>query len=179
MLKDCVLLGLDWVEPMMQLCLARHMFMHFSCTHILSFPFFSLLWWCFSVCLPLSLSLSLSWIDSAWHPSAIPLPLRTLFILGHLLLILLLFMFSSLMKRPKRTSRRTSPHVVFIQSATWFYWTFMILLYPLSFTIGDGNLYVRYPWVVLPWSFRSSTPRCMVLIPLYLSLLCAFKVHIL
>ena len=50
---------------------------------------------------------------------------------------------------------------------------------PMSFTIEDGNPYVRYPWVVPPWSYRSSTPICMVSIPLYLGLLWRFKVHIL
>ena len=57
--ENCMLVGLDWVQPMMQLFLARHMFMHFSCIHTLSFLSI------FSVCdvslfLPLSLSLSLS-----------------------------------------------------------------------------------------------------------------------
>ena len=66
------------------------------------------------------------------------------------------------MRRSIRTSQRTSPTVLFIRNATWFYRTFSILLYPLSFTVGDGNLYVRYPWHVPPWSFRSSTPTCTV-----------------
>ena len=35
--ETCVLVGLDWVEPMMQLFLARHMFMHISCINTLSF----------------------------------------------------------------------------------------------------------------------------------------------
>ena len=55
--ENCMLVGLDWVQPMMQLFLAHHMFMHFSCIHTLSFLYI------FSVCdvslfLPLSLSLS-------------------------------------------------------------------------------------------------------------------------
>ena len=172
-----MLIGLDWVKPMMQLFLARH----YSCTcHAyvpsLFFIFGTLLWWCFSVCLPFSLSLSR--IVYAWHPSTNPLHLGTLFILGHLLLTPLLFTYDSVIRRPIRTSWRTSPDVVFIRSTTWFYWIFMILLYPLSFTVRDGNLYVRYPWVVPPWSSRSSTPTCTVSIPLYLSLLCRFKVHV-
>ena len=121
---------------------------------------------------------SVSRIVYAWYPSARSLRLRTLFIMGHLLLILLLFMFSSVMRRPKRTSRRTSPNVVFNRSTTWFYQIFPILLYPLSFTVGDRNLYMRYPWVVPPWPFRISTPTCTVSIPLYLSLLRAFEVHV-
>ena len=36
--ENCVLLGLDWVEPMMQLFLARHMFMH----SFHAYPFFSI-----------------------------------------------------------------------------------------------------------------------------------------
>ena len=143
-------------------------------THLFFSIFWYLLWWCFSICLPLSLSR----IVCAWHPSANPLYLRTLFILGHLFSTPLLFMFDFLMRRPVRTSRRTSPNVVFIRNAVWFYRIFPILLYPLSFTVGDGNLYVRYPWVVPPWSYRSCTPICTVSIPLYLSLLHIFEVHV-
>ena len=97
-----------------------------------------------------SLSLSLSRIVCAWHPSANPLRLETLFVPGHLLLILPLLTFGFVMGRPIRTSWRTSPNMVFIQNATWFYQTFPILLYPLSFTVKDMNLYVRYPGDVPP-----------------------------
>ena len=152
--ENCVLIGLDWVEPMMQFILAIHKLMLFS------------------------FSPSLSRIDCTWHPSTNPLSLGTLFVSGHLLLILIVFTFDSVMRRPKKTSWRTSPNVVFIRSTAWFYRTFPILLHLLSFIVGDGNLYVRYSWVVPPWSFRSSAPTCMVSIPLYLSLLCAFEVHI-
>ena len=34
--ENCVLIGLDWVEPMMQIFFAYHMFMHFSCIRTLS-----------------------------------------------------------------------------------------------------------------------------------------------
>ena len=100
--ENCVLFGLDWVEPMMPFLLARHMFMHSSCIRTL-FSFLLLVLYCHYVFLFLSLSLS-----------ANPLHLGTLFILGHLLLILLLFTFYSMMRRPVRTSWRTSPTVVFI-----------------------------------------------------------------
>ena len=59
------------------------------------------------------------------------------------------------MRRLIRTSQRTFLNVAFILSATWFYQTFSILLYPMSFTLGDGNLSMRYQWVVLSWSYRS------------------------
>ena len=123
-------------------------------------------------------SLSLSRIVCAWHPSAKLLRLGTLFIPGHLRLILLLFMFGSMMRRPIRTFQRTSPNVAFIRNAAWFYWIFPILLYPLSFTFGVRNLYVRYPWVVPPWSYRSFTLICMNLIILCLGLLLMFEVHV-
>ena len=132
MLKDCVLLGLDWVEPMMQLCLARHMFMHFSCIHILSFPFlFSVM----MVLFCLSPSLSLSLLDRLCMapkcnttPSRNPLHSRTSSSDPTPLHV------QFFDEKAQRTFWRTSPHVVFIRSATWFYWTFLILLYPLSFT---------------------------------------------
>ena len=56
--ENCVLLGLDWVEPMMQFLLARHMFMHFSCIRTLSF--LSILFWVVMLCLFVSLPFSLS-----------------------------------------------------------------------------------------------------------------------
>ena len=58
----CVLLGLDWVEPMMQFLLARHMFMH---THLFFFFFFFWVLGCDYVS-----CLSFSRIDCAWHLSA-------------------------------------------------------------------------------------------------------------
>ena len=37
-IENCVLLGLDWVEPIMQFLLACHMLMHISCICTFSFP---------------------------------------------------------------------------------------------------------------------------------------------
>ena len=153
------------------------MFMHLSCIRILSFPFlFSVVKVLF--CLSLSISLSLSdrlcmvpkrKSTSSWNPlysktsSSDPTPLHVRF----------------RDEKAQKETRRTSPQVVFIRNAAWFYRTFLILLYPLSFTVRDGNLCVRYLWVVPLWSFRSSTPICIVSIPLYLNLLRAFEVHVL
>ena len=142
--ENYVLIGLDWVEPMMQF------FLNITCSCIFHayVPFlFYLLILCYD-----GAFLFVFRIVSAWHPSANPLRLGTLFILGHLPLILLLFTFSSVMRRFVKTSRRTSPNVAFIRNAAWFYRTFLILLHPLSFTVGDGNLYMIYPWVVPLWS---------------------------
>ena len=167
----CVVrIGLGWTHN--AIFFARHILMHCSCIHTFSFPYLII-----SVD-GAFLSLSLSLIVYAWHPSAKPLHLETLFIPRHLLLIPLLFTFGSMMRRHVGTSRRTSPNVAFIRNATWFYQTFLILLYPLSFTGGDGNLCVRYSWVVPPWSYRSSTPICTVLITLYLDLLRRFEVYV-
>ena len=113
--ENYVLLGLDWVEPIMQLFFARHMFMHISCISTLSFLYF--FFWVVIVC-SISLSLSLSWIDCAWHSSINLLQLETLFVLSHLLLLIFpLFMFGFVMRRPVRTSLRTFLNVAFIQSA--------------------------------------------------------------
>ena len=117
------------------------------------YPFFSIFWYSvLMVLFYLSPSLSLSQIIYIWHLSANPLRLETLFVLGHLPLILLLFMFDSMMTRPVRTFRRTFPNLAFIQNAASFYQTFPILLYPLSFTVGDRNLCeipVSYPTVII------------------------------
>ena len=55
--ENFVLLGLDWVEPMMQLILARHMFMHFFHAYVPFFLFLSFLCYDCSISLPFSLSL--------------------------------------------------------------------------------------------------------------------------
>ena len=57
--ENYVLLGLDWVEPMIHF-FARHIFLHFSCIHTLFFSIVGTLLWfffffCFSPSLPLSL----------------------------------------------------------------------------------------------------------------------------
>ena len=174
--ENCVLLGLDWVEPMMQFLLARHMFMYISCIRTLYFISICFgLWLCV-----LSLSLSLSWIDYTWHPSTNLLWFGTLFIPGHYLLLLIFpfFTFGSAMKRPIKTSLRTFLNVAFIWSAMWFCWILPTLLYSMSFTLRDGNLFVRYPWGVPSCSYKSFTPICTVSIPLYLSLLRYSEVHV-
>ena len=146
MLEPCVLVGLDWTEPMM--ILLFHV--TWSCIIHAYVPFFSLflvyllIGAFLLVSLSLSLSLSLSWIVCAWHPSANPLCPRTLFISRHhLLLILLPYMSGFVMRRPVRTSQRTSRNVAFIRNTTLSYQTSSILIYWLSFTGEDGNLYVR------------------------------------
>ena len=107
--ENCMLVGLDWVQPMMQLFLARHMFMH---TH----SFFSFYFFCLRcVSLSPSLSLSLSLIDFAWHLSANLLRLETLLVPSLLLIFLHpLFTFGSVMGRPSRTTLRTFRNVAFI-----------------------------------------------------------------
>ena len=143
------------------------MIMHCSCIH--TFLFLFLVLFLIGTFLFVSLSPPLSQTVCAWHLRANLLYPRTLFVPRHHLLILLLFLSSSVMRRLIRTSWRTFPDVAFIQNATWFYHIFSILLYPLSFTVRDGNLYVRYSWATPSWSYRSSTPICMVSIPLYLT----------
>ena len=112
--------------------------------HTYNFFFFYLylididLCWYFS----LSLSLSLSWLVALWHPNISLLRPRTLFILGHLLLILPPLTFGSVMRRPVRTSQRTFHDEAFIRNAKSFYWTFPIPIFPLSSTVGAGSHFV-------------------------------------
>ena len=139
--ENCVLIDLDWVELMMQF------FLHVTCScslfmHMYHFFSIYLFWVVIVFCF-----FSLSRIDCAWHPSANLLWLGTLFVLGYLLPPILpfsLFTFGSMMRRPIKTSRRTFLNVAFIQSTMWFYQTFLILLFPMSLTLGDGDLFVRY-----------------------------------
>ena len=56
--NDCVLVGLDWVDPMMFVSIAYHMLMHFH-AYVLYILYIIIYWlyWCFSACLFLSFSL--------------------------------------------------------------------------------------------------------------------------
>ena len=78
MLEPCVLVGLDWAEPLMLFLLH----VTWSCIFHAYVPFFSffLVFLLIGSFLPLSLSLSLSLsrIVYAWHPSLNPLRPRTL-----------------------------------------------------------------------------------------------------
>ena len=151
------------------LFLACHMFMH---TYYFIIIFELLL--CF-----VSLSLSLSRIDCAWHPSTNLLRHETLLVSSFLLLIVFpFFTFGSMMGRPCKTSLRTFRNLAFIRSAMSFCWNFPTLLYPMSFRLGDENLFVRYPWGALSCLYRSFTPMYMVSIPVYLDLPRHFEVHI-
>ena len=153
---------------------AHHMFMHISCIRILSFLSFCFCLWCV-----FSLSPFLSRIDYTWHPRANIPRLGTLLVLGlPLLLIHPFFMFGSVMGRPNRTSLRTFRDMAFIQCAMSFCRTFSTFLYPMSFGLGDGNLFVRFPWGALSCLYRSFTLIYMVLIPLYLNLPQHSKVHV-
>ena len=63
LLEPCVLVGLDWAEPMMFFFVARHMIMHFSCIRTILFSFWYICWLVL-VYFYLFLSLSLSLSDS-------------------------------------------------------------------------------------------------------------------
>ena len=174
LLQWCVLIVLDWAEPIMLYML------HITCSWIFMHTYFqlSLYWywccWCFSVCFFLSFFLSLV---ALWHLNENPVRPRTHFILGHpLLLTLLLLTFGSVMIKPVRTSRRTFLDATFIRNAKSFHQTFSILTFPLSSIVGVRSHCVASRSLVLPWSYRSSTPTYTDLTIQYLILSLAFKV---
>ena len=144
------------------------LFMHMY----LSFPSF---WYYMFFSAFLFVSLSIFQIVCAWHPSAKLLHPRTVFVLGHYHLIPLLFLSGSMMIKPVTTFQRTSPNVAFTWNAMLLYRISLILLLWLSYTGRVRNLFVRYPWVVPPWSYRSFTLICMILIILYLVSSLLFK----
>ena len=120
----CVLVGLDWVEPMMNLslhvtcsCILMHMYLQFYILLYQLFGTFMIVSLSFFLSLPLTLIVS-------WHLSVSLLCLGTLFILGHLLLLLLLtphlLTFGSMMRRQNRTSLRTFHDAAFIRIAKSF-----------------------------------------------------------
>ena len=99
--------------------------------------------------LSFSLSLPLTLVAS-WHLSVSLLRPGTLFILGHLLLLLHLtplpFTSNSVLRRPNRTSLRTSHNVAFIRNAKSFCRTSLTLTYLLSPIAKVRSHYV------MPWS---------------------------
>ena len=63
---------------------------------------------------------------------------------GHLFLLFLPYplIFGSMMRRPRRTSLRTSRPMAFNRNARSFCWISPTLHYPMSFELRDGNLSV-------------------------------------
>ena len=91
--------------------------------------------------LPPSPPHSLVYVSASWHQNVSLLCLETLFILGHLLLLLIppLFLFGSMMRLLERTSQGTFLDKAFIWNAKSFCQTSPTLTYPLLFTIGVGS----------------------------------------
>ena len=156
---------------------ACHMFMHShayvpSILYILLNLLLVLFW--------LSLSLSLSTLVASWHLNVSLLCPGTLFVLGHLLLLLrltpLLLTSSFVMRRPNQTCWRTFHDATFIWNARSFCQISLTLTYPLSSTVGVGSHFMASRSHALPWSYRSSTPICTDLITLHLFLSLASKV---
>ena len=163
LLQVCVLVGLDWVEPMMSLTL------HVTCSCIFHAYIPSFIYILILDCLVLfwlSPPLSLSFVSCSRHLNENLFRLRTLFVLGHHP-ILLLLIFSSVMRKPVRTSWRTFLNAAFIRNAKSSYQISLILTFPLSSTIGVRSHYVASWSLALPWSYRSFTPTCTDLIIQY------------
>ena len=113
----------------------------FPCIHTLYsiyFDIFELL----GTLLIVSLSPSLFCLrlSCRWHLNVSLLHPRTLFVLGHLrLLILLLLISSFVMRMPERLSRRTFLDEAFILNAKASWRTSPTLTYPMSFTVEVGS----------------------------------------
>ena len=90
----------------------------------------------FSLSLFLSVNCSIA-PKCKYTPSRNPLHFRASF--SSPLLILHPPMSSSMMIKPIRTFRRTFHDVAFIRNAKSFYWTFLILTFPLSSTVKVGS----------------------------------------
>ena len=172
--------GLGWAQD--EFIFACHMFMH-SHTYIPSILYI-LIYFLFGTFLIVSLSFSFSLplaLVASWHLNVNLLRFRTLFVLGHLLLLLHLTLLPLIsdfvMRRLNRTSWRTFHNTVFIWNAKSFCQISLTLTYPLSSTVGVESHFVASQSRALPWSYKSSTPICTDLITLYLSFLLAFGVY--
>ena len=152
--------------------------MHFH-AYVLYILYILIYWLCLVLfCVSLSLSLSFFRLVALWHLNKNLLRPGTFFVLGHpLFLIPLFLMFGSVMIKLDRTFQRTFLDEIFIRNANSFFWTFLTLTYPLSFTVGVRSHYVTSQSLVHPYLFRSSTPTCMNLTIQYLSLSLAFEVR--
>ena len=136
--------------------------LHVTCSCVRTFiSLYSYILMCLVLfCVSLFLPLSFFRLVASWHQRN-PLRPRTLFILGNLLLLTLhLLMYSSMMIKPERTFQRTFVDEAFIRNAKSSYQIFLILNYPLSFTVGVGSQYVTSRSLVPLWSYRSFTPIC-------------------
>ena len=132
--------GLGWAHD--AISFTCHIFMH-SYAYVLFIQYILIylnclgLFWLPSLSLSLSLSLSVYVSLLLWHPNVNLLCPETLFVPGHLLLLILLLSLSgSVMRRPKRTSLRTFPDEAFIQNAKSFCQTSLTLTFLLSSTVG-------------------------------------------
>ena len=113
-----MLVGLDWAKPVMFLCCMSHVHA-FSCIRTFNSLYYFILILLVLFCLSLSLPLSLSCVSLLYGTQMqIHCP-KTLFVLGHpfLLLILFLLTYSSMMIKPERTFRRTFLDQAFIRNA--------------------------------------------------------------
>ena len=139
-----MLVGLDWAEPIMILLLhvtCSCIFMHMSFTFNI-FLYILTVFGTFSECFFLPPH-SLVYVNASWHQNVSQLRLETLFVPGHLrLLILPPLLFGFVMRMPERTSQRTSLDEVFIRNAESSCQTSPTLTYPLSFTVGVGSHYM-------------------------------------
>ena len=104
-----------------------------------------------SLSLPLSLFLTLV---ATWHLNVSLLRPGTLFVSGHLLLLLfltpLLPTYGSMMRRTNQTSRKTFHDVAFIRNVKLFYQTLLISTYPLLSTVGVGSHFMASQSRALP-----------------------------
>ena len=131
--------GLCWAHD--AIIFACHMFMHFH-AYVLYIQYIFIYlncFWDFSECFFLPPH-SLFYVSVSWHWNVSLLRPGTLFVPGHLLLLILpLPLFGFVVSKPERTSRRTSLDKAFIRNAKSFCWTSPTLSYPLSFTVKVGS----------------------------------------
>ena len=139
LLQTCVLVGLDWAEPIMLLSL------HVTCSCIFHAYVHSFLYILILICVGAFLlvsSLSFFRLVALWHLNENLLHPGTLFVPGHLLLILPPPTSGFVMIKSVRTFRRTFLDEAFIRNATLSYQISPILNFPLSSTAGAGSHFV-------------------------------------
>ena len=169
--------GLGWAHDSFFVCMSH---VHaFSCIRIFISLYSYILMCLVLFYVSLFLPISLFRLVASCHLNENPLYPRTLFVLGHPLLLLTLHLltYDLVMIKPERTFQRTFLNEAFIQNAKSFYRIFPILTYPLSSTVGAGGHYVTSQSLVPLWSNMSFTPICTNSILLYHISSLAFEVR--
>ena len=154
-------IGLGWAHDVLILHVTCSCILH-AFVRLLTYSYYCELFWSFSDCFFLSPFYLLDTLVVFMAPKHKSTPARNPFHSGastssdHAPLFLHFHMMM-----PTRHMRKTFPDEAFIQNVESSWVILLTPTFPLSFTVGNGSLFVMSPSLVLSCWFRSSTPTCI------------------